>query len=451
MQFKSINPFNNQVLGIYEEQNPQQVQTILKDSEAAFLEWSQVPHSERTKLMSNVAQILQNDVDKYAKTITLEMGKIISESRSEIKKCSWVCDYYAQNASEFLASEKIDTGSRLSMVRNDPIGTILAIMPWNFPFWQVFRFAAPAIMAGNTGLLKHATNVFGCAKLIAELFEKAGFPAGVMQNIYVDHDQIEKIVAHDSIAAVSLTGSERAGRAVASLAGRYLKKSVLELGGNNAFIVLPDADLEQAVKIGVTARMLNAGQSCIAAKRFILVDEIYDDFVSGFLHEVAKLRLGDPMQESTQMGPLARKDLAENLNLQIMKSVELGATILIGGKRTSCFHEPTILENVKPGMPAFDEETFGPLAAMIRAESPDHALQLAGNSKYGLGLTVFTKEINKVLKWSSQVKDGAFFINEMVKSDPRLPFGGTKCSGFGRELAKDGILEFVNRKTVYVL
>ncbi|NND35379.1 MAG: aldehyde dehydrogenase family protein, partial [Saprospiraceae bacterium] len=337
-----------------------------------------------------------------------------------------------------------------SYVRHDPIGTVLAIMPWNFPFWQVFRFAAPTLTAGNTGLLKHAPNVFGCAIQIQDVFRKAGFPEGVFQNLIVHHNQIDRIISHDSVKAITLTGSERAGAAVAESAGKYLKKSVLELGGNNAFIVWKDANIEKAVKTAITARMLNCGQSCIAAKRFILVEEIYDDFVQQFTAAVDKLKSGNPLEDGTQVGPLARKDLAQQLNKQVRLSVEKGATLLLGGDQNNCYHAPTVLGGVKPGMPAFDEETFGPLASMIRAKDEAHAFALSEKSKYGLGVTVCTTDVNRALSHANEVSDGAYFVNELVKSDPRLPFGGTKRSGYGRELAKDGMMEFINRKTVYV-
>jgi succinate-semialdehyde dehydrogenase/glutarate-semialdehyde dehydrogenase len=323
-------------------------------------------------------------------------------------------------------------------------------MPWNFPFWQVLRFAAPTLVAGNVGLLKHASNVFGSAEMIEDVFTKAGFPKGVFQNLIVHHDVTEDIIKHDIVRAVTLTGSERAGSAVATLAGKYLKKSLLELGGNNAFIVWEDADIDGAVKTALTARMLNCGQSCIAAKRFILVEGIYDEFVEKFVAGIRQLKAGDPMEEGTQVGPLARKDLADQLQEQVQKSVKAGAELLIGGHQKEAFHEPTVLGNVRPGMPAFDEETFGPLAAMIKAKDIDEAFALSELSRYGLGVTVCTKDVEKALSMADRVSDGAYFINELVKSDPRLPFGGTKLSGYGRELSKDGMMEFVNRKTVYL-
>lgn len=450
MTFKSINPFNGQLVGSYEEQDEKTVLGILTKSQAAFKSWRKVEVSVRTEMMKKAAGILRDDVDVYAKMISLEMGKPISESRTEVIKCAWVCDYYAENASKFLENEIVKTDAQLSFVRHDPIGGVLAIMPWNFPFWQVFRFAAPTLMAGNVGLLKHASNVFGCAKLIEEVFIKAGFPEGVFQNIMIHHNKTELLIAHDAVSAVTLTGSERAGSSVGSLAGKYIKKSLLELGGNNSFIVLEDADIDAAIKTALVARMLNCGQSCIAAKRFILVGNVYDKFVQGFVEGVNKLKFGDPLDEHTQVGPLARKDLADELQSQVKRSVQMGAELLSGGMQKDAYHEPTVLGNVKPGMPAFDEETFGPLASMIRAKDIDEAISLSERSRFGLGVTVCTTNIEKALALAEKFSDGAYFINELVKSDPRLPFGGEKYSGYGRELAKDGMMEFVNRKTVYV-
>ncbi|PQJ81168.1 NAD-dependent succinate-semialdehyde dehydrogenase [Polaribacter glomeratus] len=450
MEFKSINPYNNQQVGNYTALTEVELDKKLSKSQKAFTTWRNVPIAERCALIKKAGQILRNHVEEYAKMITLEMGKPIAESRAEVNKCAWVCDYYADNGETFLANEIIATDAAQSFVKHDPIGAVLAIMPWNFPFWQVFRFAAPTLIAGNTGLLKHAPNVFGSAKLIEEVFTKAGVPDGVFQNLIVHHEQTEKIIAHTAVQAVTLTGSERAGSAVAEIAGKHIKKSLLELGGNNAFIVWDDADIDAAVKTAVVARMLNCGQSCIAAKRFILIERIYDEFVTKFTQAVRALNAGNPLDEDTKVGPLARKDLADQLQKQVKESVKLGAELLLGGHQKDCYHEPTILGNVTPGMPAFDQETFGPLAAMIKAKDIEHAFALSEQSTYGLGVTVFTKNIKKAISYADKVSDGAYFINELVKSDPRLPFGGTKKSGYGRELSKDGILEFVNRKTIYV-
>lgn len=450
MEFKSINPYNGELIATHQAHTSEEINAMLEQSDNAFKSWRKVPIQERAKLMRKAAEFLREEVDIYAEMITKEMGKPISESRGEVKKCAWVCEYYAENTEDFLKDELIETDAAKSLVKHDPLGTIMAVMPWNFPFWQVFRFAAPTLMAGNTGVLKHASNVYGCAKLIEEVFIKAGFPTGVFQNLIFEHELTESIVSNKLIKAVSLTGSEKAGSTIAGFAGKYLKKSLMELGGNNAFIVWKDANIDAAVKLAISARMMNTGQSCIAAKRFILVDEIYEEFVSKFLEELKGLKSGNPMDESTTIGTLAREDLAEDLQSQMKQSIDAGAKLLAGGKQKGSFHEPTVLGNVQPGMPAFDEETFGPLAAMIRAKDMDEAFELSNQSKYGLGVTVCTKSVDLALEMSDRVEDGAYFINELVKSDPRLPFGGTKRSGYGRELAKDGMMEFINRKTIYV-
>ena len=450
MEFKSINPFNNKEVGSYTGLTSEELDQKLKMAETALQPWRDTPLEKRIALMKKAGEVLRANVEVYAEMITLEMGKPINESRTEVNKCAWVCDYYADNAEAFLANEVIETDAQLSFVQHDPIGSVLAIMPWNFPFWQVFRFAAPTLLAGNTGLLKHAPNVFGSAKLIEEVFTKAGFPKGVFQNLIVHHDQTEKIIAHKAVQAVSLTGSERAGSAVAEIAGRHIKKSLLELGGNNAFIVWDDADIDKTIQTALVARMLNCGQSCIAAKRFILMEGIYDEFVAKFTEAIRQLKSGDPVNEDTKVGPMARIDLADQLQKQVRSSVEMGAELLLGGNQKGCYHEPTVLGNVKPGMPVFDEETFGPLAAMIKAKDIDDAFRLSELSPFGLGVTVCTTNIEKAVEMAHRVSDGAYFVNELVKSDPRLPFGGTKKSGYGRELAKDGMMEFTNRKTVYV-
>ncbi len=450
MEFKSTNPHNSEVVGTFIPLTDKQLREKLDNSKIAFESWRNVPLEERCALMKKAGQVLRDNVDEYAAMITLEMGKPILESIGEVTKCAWVCDYYAENAARFLEKEVIESDASHSYVEHSPIGGVLAVMPWNFPFWQVFRYAAPTLTAGNVGLLKHAPNVFGSAQMIEDVFRKAGFPENVFQNLIVHHDATEQIIAHDAVRAITLTGSERAGSAVAALAGKYIKKTVLELGGSNAFIVWEDADIDQSVEIALVARMMNCGQSCIAAKRFILMESIYDEFVEKFTKAVQGLKAGDPRERSTTIGPLARKDLADQLHDQVNRSIDEGAKLILGGKQTDCFHEPTILGDVTPGMAAFEEESFGPLAAMIKATSIEHAFELANNSKYGLGMTVCTKNTELALSYASQVSDGAYFVNQLVKSDPRLPFGGTKLSGYGRELSKDGMMEFVNRKTVYV-
>lgn len=450
MIFKSINPYNQEIVGKYTAETDEALLKKLENAEVAFKSWRRVPLKNRAEMMVKAGDILKQNVEEYAKMISLEMGKPISESRAEVIKCASVCDYYATNAEKFLADEIIETDAQKSFVRHDPIGAVFAIMPWNFPFWQVFRFAAPTLIAGNVALLKHAPNVFGCAEQIEAVFKKAGFPEDVFQNLIIHHDKTETIISHDAVKAITLTGSEGAGAAVAQISGKYIKKTLLELGGNNAFIVWEDADIDKAVATALVARMLNCGQSCIAAKRFILMETIYDEFVAKFTLAVKNLKSGNPMEEGIQVGPLARKDLADQLQEQVKKSVSMGAELLLGGKQKGAYHEPTVLGNVKPGMPAFTEETFGPLAAMIKVKTIEEAFQLSEQSRYGLGVTVCTTNIEKALEYAGEISDGAYFINELVKSDPRLPFGGEKRSGYGRELSKDGMMEFVNRKTVYV-
>jgi succinate-semialdehyde dehydrogenase/glutarate-semialdehyde dehydrogenase len=450
MEFKSINPYNGKELASYTGLTQKELIDKIEKAENAFPTWRSTSMASRSDIMRKAAALLEENASEYARMITLEMGKPITEAEAEVKKCAWVCRYYADNAADFLANTIIETDAQKSFVQHSPIGTVLAIMPWNFPFWQVFRFAVPTLLAGNTGLLKHASNVFGCATLIEEIFTKAGLPDGVFQNLIVHHDATEIIMSHDSVQAVSLTGSERAGSAVAAIAGKYIKKSLLELGGSNAFIVWEDADIDAAVKTALVARMLNCGQSCIAAKRFILMDAIYDEFVTKFTEGIRSLKSGDPLERDTQVGTLARIDLAEELQKQMLLSLDKGAKLILGGNQKDAYHEPSVLGNVSPGMPAFDEETFGPLAAMIRVKTIEEGFELANQSRLGLGLTVCTRDVEKALSYSDSVSDGAYFINELVKSDPRLPFGGTKKSGYGRELSLDGILEFVNRKTVYV-
>lgn len=450
MAIETINPYTGKILAEYAEDTPQQIESGLQLAESAFKQWRNTSFVQRSALMRAVANVLLKNKQDYAVTITSEMGKPIGESVAEIEKCAWVCNYYADNAAGFLAEEIVQTDAHLSKVCYQPLGPLLAIMPWNFPFWQVFRFAAPSLMAGNVAVLKHAGNVMGCAFQIADAFLQAGFPQGVFQNICVGHNAVRSVIENSRIRAVTLTGSERAGAAVASIAGEHIKKSVLELGGSNAFIVLSDADIRAAVSAGVKARMQNCGQSCIAAKRFILMEDIAAAFTEAFAEGIRKLVVGDPLQAATQIGPLARVDLAEQLERQVNASIAKGARLIAGGKRTNAIFEPTVLVDVTPGMPAFDEELFGPVAAIAIAHSEEHALDLANNSTFGLGATVFTNSRKKADYFIDRIEDGAVFINAMVKSDPRLPFGGTKKSGYGRELARQGILEFVNVKTVYI-
>lgn len=446
----TINPYTNKALKTYNLFSESEISTLLKTAEERFHLWKKTPIKERCQLLQNIAQILEDDKEDYATLMTLEMGKPIKQSIAEIEKCTTLCDFYAKNADDFLADELIETDAQESFISYDPLGCILGIMPWNYPFWQVMRFAIPTLTAGNTVILKHAENVTGCALLIEKLFEKAGYPKGCFQTVLADHDAIEKVIENDIIKAISLTGSEKAGRKIAALAGKNLKKCVLELGGNNACIVLNDADLDAHFDTMFNARMQNTGQSCIAAKRFIVTPGIYSDFLRRFESKTKDLKFGDPTEDATTISTLARIDLAEKLKKQVDKSIKKGAELIIGNTQDKAYFEPTILVNVKPGMPAFDDETFGPVAAIIKAKDTKEAFALASNTKFGLGSMVFTKNISKVQDYIDDIQDGSFFINDLVKSDARLPFGGTKASGYGRELSKEGIHEFVNKKTVYI-
>jgi len=378
------------------------------------------------------------------------MGKPILQSVAEVEKCRTLCEYYLQNAEKFLSVKQISSDAAESFVTCEPLGVILGVMPWNFPYWQVFRFAIPAIIAGNTVVVKHASNVAGCGELLEKLFLDAGFPQGVYQNLLIAGSQVEKVIEHTAISAVSLTGSEKAGSQVASAAAKHIKKAVLELGGSNAFIVCPDADLNFAIPIAVNARMQNAGQSCIAAKRFIIHKSLYNEFVEKYVAAVKELKVGDPMDETTDMGPLARIDLAEDIEKQVGDSVAMGAKILTGGTRKDAFYDPTVLVDVTTEMPVFREEVFGPVAAIVQYETFEEAVALSNGTEFGLGVSVFTADTESMKEKIHLFDEGAVFINAMVKSDPALPFGGVKKSGYGRELAENGIKEFVNVKTVYI-
>ncbi|MHA7056965.1 NAD-dependent succinate-semialdehyde dehydrogenase [Aquimarina sp. M1] len=443
-------PFTGETIQEYNEYNDHEIDTILIKANNTFLEWKKVSIKDRTEHLQKLAKVLHQEKEMYANLITQEVGKPYNESIDEIEKCIWVIEFYEKNAEQFLADQLIETEAQESFISYDPLGCILAIMPWNYPFWQVFRFAIPTITAGNTALLKHANNVTGCALAIQDIFEAAEFPKGVFQTLLASHDQIEEVINNDIVKAVSLTGSEKAGRIIAKIAGQNLKKTVLELGGNNACIVLKDADLDKHMETIVNARMQNAGQSCIAAKRFIVAEEIYDEFLKRFKDRVASLKFGEPLDPKTEIGTMARVDLAEEVERQVLESMEKGAKVVVGNKRNEAYFEPTILTNVEPGMPVFDEEVFGPVAAIIKAKNTNHAVELASKSKFGLGTMIFTEKKEEAKRLVGTIEDGAFFINELVKSDPRLPFGGTKLSGYGRELSKEGILEFVNKKTVYI-
>ena len=444
------NPYTQEDIKTYNLISDKELKQKLDLAEEQFQNWKSLQIKDRSKLLSNVAELLVERKESYAKLMTQEMGKPITQGIAEIEKCAWVCDFYAKNADDFLADQLIDADTYESFISYDPLGVILAIMPWNYPFWQVMRFAAPTLMAGNTALLKHASSTTQCAIEIEKLFEDAGFPKGCFQTLLVSHSQIETILNNGIVKAVSLTGSEGAGRKIAEIAGKNLKKAVLELGGNNACIVLKDADLDKYIDTMAWARMQNAGQSCIAAKRFIVVEDIYDEFLSKFKSKVESYTIGSPTDSKTEIASMASVDLAKEVEAQVKKSLNLGAKVVCGNNREGALYHPTILENVTVDMPVFKEEVFGPVAAIIKVRNEDEAYKMASNSRFGLGSMVFTDNTEKAKKRIAEIEDGAFFINELVKSDPRLPFGGTKASGYGRELSKEGILEFVNVKTVYI-
>jgi succinate-semialdehyde dehydrogenase/glutarate-semialdehyde dehydrogenase len=404
--------------------------------------------------MRKAASVLRNRCGELARLMVMEMGKPIDQAQAEVEKCAWVCDFYADRAEEFLAPEFVETDASESFVSYQPLGVILAVMPWNFPLWQVFRFAAPTLMAGNGAVLKHASNVPGCALAIESVFVAAGFPSDIFRTLLIGGDEVDRVIRHPVICAVSLTGSTLAGKAVATSAAAVLKKTVLELGGSDPYVVLEDANLREAVRLCVQSRLINNGQSCIAAKRFIVPKAILADFQDRFVHEMRARRVGDPMKETTDVGPLARADLRAELHLQVQQSVERGANCLLGGfipDGDGVFYPPTVLTNVSPGMPAYDDELFGPVAAIIPVNSDDEAIAVANDSVYGLGAAVFTRNIRRGRKIAEeQLEAGACFVNTFVRSDPRLPFGGIKESGFGRELGRNGIREFVNIKSVYI-
>ncbi|MBD3378326.1 aldehyde dehydrogenase family protein [candidate division KSB1 bacterium] len=454
MTLQSINPYNGDTITTYQPFSAHQTEIAIQQAESAFKDWRLVPFAERRDRLKKAAEILQANAREYAHLMALEMGKPVQQGRAESEKCAWVCDYYAEHGEMFLQPEEIQTDAQKSYVSYSPLGVILGIMPWNFPFWQVFRFVAPTLMAGNTILLKHASNVSGCALAIEELLEKAGFPPNVFQTLLIPSKDIQHVIADSRIQGVSLTGSTAAGRAVASMAGKHLKKCVLELGGSDAYVVLEDADLEQAAKICVQGRLVNTGQSCIAAKRFIVPEAKLREFEERVVALFSDQRAGDPMDENTTLGPLARLDLREQLHQQVQKSKKLGARLLLGGeipKGPGAFYPATVLSDVKSGMPAYEEELFGPVAAIIPAFHETMALELANDSVFGLGAAVLTADPEKGERIArDELQAGCCFVNAFVRSDPRLPFGGIKESGYGRELSRHGIREFVNAKTVYV-
>jgi len=453
MSFRSINPLDGSTLAVVESFTTPQLNAALKQAADVRAEWAATRLEQRCALLRAAAGVLRQRRDELAATITREMGKLIGEAEGEVEKCAWVCEYYADEAPGFLADEVIGTDASRSFVAYEPLGTVLAVMPWNFPFWQVFRFAAPALAAGNTGLLKHASNVPQCALAIEEVFTEAGFPPGVFRSLMIPASEVEKVVEDPRVHAVTLTGSEPAGRSVAAAAGRALKKSVLELGGSDPFIVLEDADLDLAVKTAVTSRFLNCGQSCIAAKRFIVVDAVADEFVKRFRAGVEALSPGDPLNPNTTLAPMARHDLRDDLHRQVLDSIRAGAVAVTGctvEEGAGAFYQASILDRVEPGMRAYDEELFGPVAIVIRAADEDEAIAVANGSRFGLGGSVWTADSGRGERVARRVESGAVFVNGLVKSDPRLPFGGVKASGYGRELSHHGIHEFVNAKTIWV-
>ena len=454
MSLKSINPANGQEIAAYEEMSTDEVNGIITAVNDAFNSWRKTSFSSRGELLKNAAVILQSNKEKFGRLMSLEMGKPYSQSLAEVVKCAKGCEYYADNTEEILADRIIETDASKSYVSHQPIGIVLAVMPWNFPFWQVFRFAAPALMAGNVGVLKHASNVQGCALAIEKIFVESGFPENVFRALVISSKNVESVINNPLVKAVTLTGSTPAGRAVASQSGAALKKTVLELGGSDPYVILKDADLDQAVEACVIGRLLNTGQSCIAAKRFIVVADVLGDFQERLIDEMRVKKWGDPFEEDIDLGPMVDESARDELHSQVVKSIEGGAEVLLGGAvpdNPGAYYPATVLGNVRPGMPAFDEELFGPVAAVIAAENEAEAIKLANQTPFGLGAAVFTSDINKGEKIASeQLEAGSCFVNDFVRSDPRLPFGGIKASGYGRELSSNGILEFVNSKTVYI-
>ena len=454
MNLISINPANNKKINSYEEISKDSINQIIDSSFNTFLEWRNKSFSYRAKKMRHLAELLKQKKDLLGLLMTKEMGKPIKQSIAEAEKCAWVCEYYADNAEKFLSHKEIPTGSTKSFISFQPIGIVLAIMPWNFPFWQVFRFASPALMAGNVGILKHASNVQGCAIEIEKLFLEAGFPKFAFSNLVIGSKKVSNVIKNSKISAVTLTGSTPAGKSVASLAGSLLKKTVLELGGNDPYVILEDADLDNAVKSCIAGRMLNAGQSCIAAKRFIVVQSSLKEFIDKVHNEIKKMKMGDPINPDINIGPMVNNIARDELHQQVLISIEKGAKLLFGGKipqLDGAFYPPTLLVDVEPGMPAFDDELFGPVAVVISAKDQSHAIELANKTNFGLGAAIFTRDLDKGENIATkELEAGSCFVNDFVKSDPRLPFGGIKESGYGRELSEFGIQEFVNIKSVVV-
>jgi succinate-semialdehyde dehydrogenase/glutarate-semialdehyde dehydrogenase len=454
MSIKAINPATGAVIEEYPEMTANEVESVVEHSHDAFMRWRMTTFGERAVLMKRAARVMRDHADEYAMLMSLEMGKLLGDARAETEKCAWVCDYYAENAEKFLEREVVDTDAGKSFVAFNPLGVVLAVMPWNFPFWQVFRFAAPSLMAGNVGVLKHASNVPGCALAIEDVFRRAGFPDNVFRTLLIGSGMVDAVIENPLVKAATLTGSTPAGRAVAGTAGKMLKKTVLELGGSDPYLILEDADIEEAVVTCVTSRLMNTGQSCIAAKRFVVVREVRGRFEDLYVERMKSQKMGDPMQDGITVGPLARVDLRDELHEQVTRSIEKGAKCLLGGEvpgGAGAYYPPTVLTDVKKGMPAYDDELFGPVASIIPVEDEKEAIAVANDSVFGLGAAVFTRDIQRGERIAAEeLEAGCCFVNAFVKSDPRLPFGGVKESGYGRELSHYGIKEFVNIKTVYV-
>ena len=453
MSFQSVNPADGNTLGEYDAFSDADLEAVLAEAAGAGPDWRGQDVGGRAELMRRAATLLRQRAEDLARLMTLEMGKPIQEARAEIEKCAWVCEYYAGEGPGFLQDEPVGSDAGRSLVAWQPIGTVLAVMPWNFPFWQVFRFAAPALVAGNTGLLKHASNVPQCALAIEAIFVDAGFPAGVFRTLMIESSRVAGVIGDPRVHAVTLTGSEPAGRQVAATAGSHIKKSVLELGGSDPFIVLEDADLDLSVEQAVTSRFLNTGQSCIAAKRFIAVEAVADAFVERFRQSVEALSWGDPLDETNRLGPMARADLREELHRQVTDSIEQGAVAVTGCEippGDGAFYPPSILDRVVPGVRAWGEELFGPVASIIRVKEEEEAVRVANDSRFGLGGSVWTRDSDRGERVARRLECGCAFVNGLVKSDPRLPFGGVKNSGYGRELSHLGMREFLNAKTIWV-
>ncbi|MFI0490153.1 NAD-dependent succinate-semialdehyde dehydrogenase [Flavobacterium sp.] len=449
MIIKSINPYSQAVIAEYEVLTNSQLSKKIELAEKAFKNWRNTTFQERADKMQNLANILRVKKEELGLLITSEMGKIRSEGISEVEKSAGNCDFYAVHAEEMLKDIYYDTPFK-SMSVYDPSGAVFAIMPWNYPFWQVLRYAAPAIMAGNVTLLKHASNVIGCAKAIENAFLEAGFPEGVFQQVTINISQVESIIASDIVSGITLTGSETAGSSVASMAGKHIKKSVMELGGSDAFIVLEDANIEKAATVATQSRMLNAGQACICAKRFIIVEKVADEFASIFARKIAELQQGNPLQSEIDIGPLAKMEFADTLSYQLEKSLQQGAKIILGGERENCNFQPTLIDFVDSNNIAFQEETFGPLATITRAKNEIDAVEIANNHRYGLASAIWTEDREKAYRLARKIEAGNVFINSLVRSDSRIPFGGIKKSGYGRELSEIGIKEFMNMKSIII-